>query len=225
MRRDPRAGRRWLGQLALAAMLAACGSAAAAPTGAGANPTQSKGSSKMSADPDVAVVQHALAQDFKVPEAAIKVRLLGVTVPGISVFTASIDPAQLGRHATRTGIVDGGAIYSQTDAMSRVARAWSYGAKRTVPAATVAEVFAVLHSATGGSSTFTSDAALQTFKRVSGPRRAAAAVLPSELTVDGLPAVTYCLTSSARSAPFSVVTAIIKPDFTVELRVQAVNEG
>ncbi len=178
----------------------------------------------MSADQDVAVVQHALAQDFKVPETAIKVRLLGVTVPGISVFTASIDPAQLGRHATRTGIVDGGAIYSQTDAMSRVARAWNYGAKRTVPAATVAEVFAVLHSATGGSSTFTSDAALQTFKRVSGPKRAAAAALPSEITVDGLPAVTYCLTSSARSAPFSVVTAIIKPDFTVELRVQAVNE-
>lgn len=214
-----------LGAVALAVLLAGCGgnAVAAPPPGSGANTTQ-KGSSKM-ADQDVATVQQALARDFKVPETAVKVRLLGVAIPGISAFTASIDPGKLGRHATRTGIVEGGAIYSEAEAMSRVARAWNYGARRTVPAAAVAEVFAALHSATAGCSTFLNDAALQTFKRVSGPKRAAAAALPSETTVDGLPAVTYCLNSSARTIPFSVITAIIKPDFTVELRAQAVNES
>jgi len=36
--------------------------------------------------------------------------------------------------------------------------------------------------------------------------------------------VVYCLTSSARGIPFSVVTAIVKPDFQVELRARPVLE-
>jgi hypothetical protein len=116
---------------------------------------------------------------------------------------------------------------SETDTMSRVARAWKYGAKRTVPPATVAEVFGALHSATAGSSPFIDEDTVQTYKKVAGPKRAAAVVLPTETTIDGYPAVVYCLTSSARGTPFSIVTAIVKPDYPdykVELRVQPVLE-
>jgi hypothetical protein len=177
-----------------------------------------------SSDKDIAVAQHAIAQELGVPEAAVKVRPLDVTVPGITVFSASVDPAKAGRHVTRTGIVEGGKLYTETDAMSRVARAWHYGAKRTVPPATVAQVFGALHNATAGSSPFIDEDTVQTYKKVSGPKRAAAVAMPAETTVDGHPAVVYCLTSSARGTPFSVVTAIIMPDETVELRVQPVLE-
>ena len=63
---------------------------------------------------------------------------------------------------------------------------------------------------------------LDTFKATAYPKQAAAAQLTAETTIDGLPAVTYCITSGARTIPFSVVTAIIRPDFTVELRVQPI---
>jgi hypothetical protein len=173
---------------------------------------------------DTAVAQHAIAQELHVPDTAVKVRPLRVTVPGITVFTAAVDPGKAGRHVTRTGIVDGGAVHSGGDAMSRVARAWGYGARRTVPPATVAQVFGALHNPTADSSAIIDEDTAQTYKKVSGPKRAAAIALPAETTVDGQPAVVYCLTSSARATPFSVVTAIVKPDFTVELRVQPVLE-
>jgi hypothetical protein len=173
---------------------------------------------------DAAVAQHAIAQELHVADSAVKVRPLRVTVPGITVFTAAVDPGKAGRHVARTGIVDGGAVYTGPDAMSRVARAWSYGAKRTVPPATVAQVFGALHNPTADSAALIDDDTAQTYKKVSGPKRAAAVALPTEATVDGHPAVVYCLTSSARGAGFSVVTAIVKPDFQVELRVQPVVE-
>ena len=88
----------------------------------------------------------------------------------------------------------------------------------------MAEVFGALHSATAVSSAFLDEDTVQTYKKVSGPKRAAAVALPTETTVDGDPAVVYCLTSSARGTPFSVVTAIVKPDYKVELRVQPVLE-
>jgi hypothetical protein len=177
-----------------------------------------------STDQDIAVVQRTIAQDLKVPETAVKVRPLRVTVPGIMVFTAAVDPARAGRQVSRTGIVEAGAVYTETEAMSRVARAWNYGAKRTVPPASVAQVFAALHSATAESSTFIDDDTVQTYRKVSGPKRAAAIALPAEITVDGHPAVVYCLTSSARSIPFSIVTAVVRPDFKVELHAQPVLE-
>jgi hypothetical protein len=212
----------------LALCLAACGgSAAAAPAGPGTpgpTMTNTKGTADMTPDQNIAIVQHALAQELGVPETAIKVRLLAVTIPGIAVFSAAVDPGKAGRQVTRTGIVEGGAIYVETDAMSRVARAWHYGASRTVPPATVAQVFGALHSATAGASAFIDDATVQTYKKVSGPKRAAAVALPHETVVDGKPAVVYCLTSSARSIPFSVITAIVTPDYKVELRAQPVLE-
>ena len=201
------------------------GSALAAPPGPGSATTNKKGTAQMSTtEQDTAVAQHAIAQELAVPDTAVKVRPLRVTVPGITVFTAAVDPGKAGRHVTRTGIVDGGAVYSGTDAMSRVARAWGYGAKRTVPPATVAQVFGVLHPPTADSSAIIDEDTAQTYKKVSGPKRAAAVALPAEATVDGHPAAVYCLTSSARETPFSVVTAVVKPDFKVELRVQPVNE-
>lgn len=173
---------------------------------------------------DTAVVQKAIAQELKIATADVKVRPLNVSVPGITVFSAVADPAKAGRNVTRTGIVEGGTIYVETDAMSRVARAWDYGAKRTVPPATVAQVFGLLHSATAESSAFIDADTVQTYKKVSGPKRAAAIALPTETTVDGHPAVVYCLTSSARGTPFSIVTAIVRPDFKVEIRAQPVLE-
>ena len=198
------------------------GMAQAAP----ATPASStKGTAQMASSPqDTATVQRTVAQELKVAPGDVKVRPLKVTVPGITVFTAAVDPGKAGRNVTRTGIVEGGTIYAGTDAMSRVARAWGYGAKRSVPPATVAQVFGALHSETAESSPFLDDDTVQTYKKVSGPKRAAAVALPSETTVDGLPAVVYCLTSGARGTPFSVVTAIVKPDFTVELRAKPVLE-
>jgi hypothetical protein len=207
----------------MALWLAACSNmAVAAP---GTNKTNAKGPAQMaSTEQDTAVVQHAVAQELHVADSAVKVRPLAVTVPGITVFSASVDPGKAGRHVTRTGIVEGGAIYTETDAMSRVARAWHYGAKRTVPAVTVAQVFGALHNATAESSAFIDEDTVLTYKKVSGPKRAAAVAMPAEATVDGLPAVVYSLTSSARGTPFSIVTALVKPDGTVELRVQPVLE-
>lgn len=173
---------------------------------------------------DIATAQHAVAQDLQVADGDVKVRAVSVAVPGITVFLASVNPGKAGRHASRTGIVDGGAVYTETAAMARVARAWGYGAHRSVPPATVAQAFAALHSATAESSAILDADTASTYKQVSGPKRAAAVALPAEATVDGLPAVVYCLTSSARGTPFSVVTAVIKPDFSVELRVAPVRE-
>jgi hypothetical protein len=215
------------GLLVMALWWAACSNnVVAGPAGSpGANKTNAKGTAQMaSTEQDIAVAQRAIAQDLRVAESAVKVRPLHVTVPGITVFSASVDPAKAGRHVSRTGIVEGGTIYTETDAMSRVARAWHYGAKRTVPPVTVAQVFGALHSATAESSAFIDADTVQTYKKVSGPKRAAAVALPEETTVDGQPAVVYCLTSSARATPFSVVTAVVKPDFTVELRAQPVLE-
>ena len=173
---------------------------------------------------DIAIVQAAIAKELELSPDDVKVRPLKVSVPGITVFTASVNPAKAGRSVTRTGIVEGGSIHVETEAMSRVARAWGYGAQRTVPATTVAQVFGALHHATAESSPFIDDDTVRTYKKVSGPKRAAAVAMPVEATVDGHPAVVYCLTSSSRGTPFSVVTAIVKPDFTVEIRAQPVLE-
>jgi hypothetical protein len=177
-----------------------------------------------STEQDIAVAQRAIAQDLGVPESAVKVRPLRVTVPGITVFTASVDPGKAGRHVTRTGIVEAGAIYTETEAMSRVVRAWHYDARRPVPPVTVAQVFGAIHQATAESSAFIDEDTVQTYKKVSGPKRSAAVALPTEATIDGQPAVVYCLTSSARGTPFSIITAVVKADFTVELRAQPVLE-
>jgi len=187
--------------------------------------SNTKGAPQMtSPEQDIATVQRAIAQELKVDDADVKVRPVKVSVPGITVFTASVNPARAGRPVTRTGIVEGGAIYTETEAMSRVARAWGYGPSRTVPATTVAKAFGVLHSATAESSAFVDDDTVQTYKKVSGPKRAAAVAMPKETTVDGNPAVVYCITSSSRSIPFSVVTAVVKPGGKVELRAQPVLE-
>ena len=177
-----------------------------------------------STEQDIETVQRAIAQELKIEPGDVKVRPIKVSVPGITVFTASVHPSKAGRGVTRTGIVEHGAIHVETDAMSRVARAWGYGAKRTVPPTTVAQVFGVLHSATAESSAFIDADTVQTYKTVSGPKRAAAVALPVETTVDGNPAVVYYLTSSARSIPFSRVTAILRPDFKVEIHAEPILE-
>ncbi len=201
---------------------AACGKSPESRAPEGAN---TKGPTQMAAtEPDIAIVKDAIARELKVSADDVKVRPLKVSVPGITVFTASVNPARAGRGVTRTGIVQGGAIHVETEAMSRVARAWGYGAQRTVPATTVAQVFGALHHATAESSPFIDEDTVQTYKQVSGPKRAAAVAMPVETTVDGHPAVVYSLTSSARGTPFSVITAIVKPDFQVELRAQPVLE-
>jgi hypothetical protein len=210
----------------MALWLAACSNTAVAAPGApGANKANAKGTAQMaSTEQDIAVVQRTIAQELQVAAGDIKVRPVNVSVPGITVFSASVNPGKAGRHVTRTGIVEGGTIYTETDAMSRVVRAWHYGAKRTVPPEAVAQVFSVLHNATAESSAFIDEDTVQTYKTVSGPKRAAAAAMPREATVDGHPAVVYCLTSSARGTPFSVVTAVVSPDGKVELRAKPVLE-
>jgi hypothetical protein len=218
-------GLRWLWYAALFSIACGKGPAPRAAEGSDGTGSNTKGAVQMaSPQQDIATVQRALAQELKVAEGDVKVRPLDVSVPGITVFTASVNPAKAGRNVTRTGIVEGGAIHVETEAMSRVARAWGYGAKRTVPPETVAEVFGALHSATAESSPFLDSDTVQTYKKVSGPKRAAAVALPAETTVDGNPAVVYYLTSSSRAIPFSMVTAIVRQGFQVELRAQPVLE-
>ena len=225
-----RAAGRGAGALAARALLAAALLAAACGKSHTARGTESgsgttKGPTQMAAtQPDTAIVADALAKELKVAPGDVKVRPLPVSVPGITVFTASVNPAKAGRPVTRTGIVEGGAIYTETEAMSRVARAWGYGAKRTVPPETVAEVFGALHLATAESSPFIDEDTVDTYRSVSGPKRAAAVAMPKETTADGHPAVVYCLTSASRGTPFSIVTAIVKPDFKVEIRAAPVLE-
>ena len=180
------------------------------------------GTTMASGDKDIELVKKTVAQELKVSPGDVKVRVTDAKAPGVTVFAAAVDPAKAGRNVTRTGVVDGGAIYKETEAMSHVAKAWAYGAKRTVPAATVASVFVALHNATAESSAMTDPDMLDVFKSTANPKQAAAAALPTEAVVDGNPAVVYCLTSSTRSTPFTVVTAIIKPDYQVELRAQPV---
>jgi len=198
----------------------------AAPAGSpDASKTNAKGTAKVAnTEQDIAVAQRAIAQELNVTAGDVKVRPVEVNVPGITVFSASVNPAKAGRGVTRTGIIEGGKLYTETDAMSRVARAWHYGAKRTVPPETVAQVFGALHSATAESSPFIDEDTVQTYKKVSGPKRAAAVAMPKETTVDGQPAVVYYLTSSSRGTPFSAVTAIVKPDGKVEIHAQPVLE-
>jgi hypothetical protein len=201
------------------------GSAGTSAVPAGSAGANTKGPTQMAdTEADVAIVRGAIAKEIKVAPDDVTVRPLEVSVPGITVFTASVSRAKAGRGVTRTGIVQGGSIHVETEAMSRVARAWGYGAQRTVPATTVAEVFGALHNATAESSPFIDEDTVQTYQKVSGPKRAAAVAMPVEATVDGHPAVVYSLTSSSRGTPFSVITAIVKPDYKVEIRARPVLE-
>ena len=182
--------------------------------------TTAKGNAPMSdKQRDIALVQKHYATEFKVDPGDIKVRVdEAVKIPGITLFSAVPDPAKAGRNVHRGGIVEGGAIHVEAEAMQRVARAWSYGAQRTVPATQFAQVMSQLQSSRHGISAILDADTLDVFKSISHPEQAAAAALPKETTVDGLPAVEYCIQSEARSIPFTVVTAIVKPDFQVELR-------
>jgi hypothetical protein len=182
---------------------------------------ETKGDSSMPGPTsDIEIVQARYAQELKIAPADIKVRTpTKIAIPGITLFKASADPKKAGRHVTRNGIVEGGQIYVEKEAMSHVARAWGYGEKRTVSAKDFATVMGILHSATHGSAAITDADTLDVFKSTAHPKQAAAAALPAETTVDGKPAVTYSLTSEG---PLTLVTAIVHPDFHVELQTQPV---
>lgn len=73
---------------------------------------------------DIELVRSQYAREFDVAESDIKVRVEDkVRVPGITVFSAVVNPAKAGRNIYRSGVVDDGAIYTEGDAMMRVARA------------------------------------------------------------------------------------------------------
>ncbi len=172
---------------------------------------------------DIELIQKHYSKQLKVDPSDLKVRVDGaVKIPGITLFSVVANPAKAGRHIHRGGIVEGGAIHIEGEAMQRVARAWQYGAKRTVSVVQFAQVMSQLHNSRHESSTILDADTLEVFKSIAYPSEAAAAKLPTETTVDGLPAVEYCLQSEARSIPFTVVTAIVKPDFQVELREQQI---
>ncbi|ACY15169.1 hypothetical protein [Haliangium ochraceum] len=169
------------------------------------------------------LIRSTYAEKFDVGKDDLRVRIRDkVAIPGITLFAVVADPKKLGRNAGAYGIVEGDAIYVEAEAMQRVARAWKYGSERTVSAADFAYVMAHLHSSRHQSSTLLSDYDVEVFKEVSYPKQAEAAAVPAELEVDGLPAVRYALTSEARSQPFSVVTAVVHPDYRVELRTEAI---
>lgn len=167
-------------------------------------------------------IQKLVAREFGVAPGDVKVEVESEPkTPGLTVFTAYPDEAKLGREAVRTGVYDGAQLLSESAAISAVARAWGYGATRTVAASDVARTFALLHSEKASVSAMLTAGEVQVFKQGAQPKRAAAAALPSEELVDGAPAVRYCIRSSSRAVPFSVVTAIFK-DGGVELRTEAI---
>jgi len=173
-----------------------------------------------SATSDTQIIQAHYAQELKVAPTDIKVRIpTKVAIPGITLFKASADPKKVGRHVTRNGIVEGGEIFVEKEAMARVARAWNYGENRTVSAKDFATVMGILHNAKHGSAAITDADTLDVFKSTAHPKQAAAAALPVETTVDGKPAVQYSLTSEG---PLTIVTAIVHPDFRVELQTQPI---
>ncbi|MBX3252195.1 MAG: hypothetical protein KF901_33785 [Myxococcales bacterium] len=189
--------------------------------GAGGEAPPAKGDASIpGATSDIDIVQAHYARELTVAPADIKVRIpTKVSIPGITLFNASVDPAKAGRPVTRNGIVEGGHVYVAQDAMARVARAWNYGDKRPVSAKDFATVMGILHSATHGSAAITDADTLDVFKSTAHPKRAAAAALPVETSVDGKPAVRYSLTSEG---PLTIVTAIVHPDFRVELQAHPV---
>lgn len=88
-------------------------------------------------------------------------------------------------------VVEGGAVHTGTDAMSRVARAGGYGAKRTVPPSTVAQMFSALNNPTADSAAILNDDTAQTYKkspapsalpRSRSPRRPPSAAIPPSCT-------------------------------------------
>lgn len=167
-------------------------------------------------------IQKLVAKEFGVAPGDVKVDVeREPRTPGLTVFTAYPDEAKLGREAVRTGVYDGAQLLSEGAAISAVARAWGYGTTRTVTASDVARTFALLHSEKASVSAMLTAGEVQVFKQGAQPRRAAAAALPSEELVNGAPAVKYCIRSSSRAVPFSVVTAIFK-DGGVELRTEVI---
>lgn len=186
--------------------------------------TTAKGNAPMGdTQQDIELIKKHYSKQLKVDPGDLKVRIDGaVKIPGVTLFSVAVNPAKAGRHIHRGGIVEGGAIHVEGEAMQRVARAWKYGATRTVSAVQFAQVMSQLHNSRHESSTILDADTLDVFKSMAYPKEAAAAKLPTETTVDGLPAVEYCLQSEARSIPFTVVTAIVKPDFQVELREQQI---
>lgn len=195
-----------------------------APTTSGAHDATagpSGGESSMSAaEGDTALIQAYFAKEFKVDPADVKVRIdKAVAVPGITLFSAQPDPKKVRNQSSQKGILEGGAVYFETEAMSRVLKAWKYGPERTVPAADFARVMAFLHSRSHRVTTYLNQASVDRVRPTLHPGHAAAIAPPKELMVDGLPAVQYSLKSGDRGMPpFSVVTAIVKPDYQIELR-------
>ena len=200
--------------------LAACGNRKSS------TPAVTDGTASTSAgDPEghpMKEIQKQIASQFKVSPGDVEVEaIVEPAVPGLVPFVASLNPQKLGRSASSSGVLDGKKILTERAAMSAVARAWGYGAKRAVSANDVANIFSRIHSERERVRSITSEGMLTSFKANAFPELAAAAQLPSEEIVDGLPAVKYCITSNG-SIPFSVVTAVFKPDFTVDLRVQPI---
>lgn len=142
-----------------------------------------------------------------------------VLVPGITVFVARRGPDAepkiwpRGASFTRGGIVEAGEIYSETEAISRVLRAWDYGKKRTVTATDFAKVAARLYDEESPGAALTDSLSLQIKKRHAAPGIKSRLALPQEVVIDGFPAVKFQI---LRGNPIEV-TVIVRDDFDVDL--------
>ena len=143
-------------------------------------------------------------------------------VPGLTVFEASVDRQDADRGRGLSGVFDGTTITTEAAAMTKIARAWRYGPQRTASASEVARVFGMLHSAEDSASPMIDEETVEEFKALARPAQAAVVHAPQERMIDGLPAVTYFINSDSRALPLSEVTAIVHPDFSVELRTRRV---
>jgi hypothetical protein len=162
---------------------------------------------------DVAMAQAAVAQKRNVPASDIQVTVLkAARVPQTTVFSARVLSEKGKRGSYAFGVVSGGqVVLDKAQAYALVARQWGYGAKRTVPAAEVARVFALLESTAEPAEAVLDEARIKSLP----PKWREFLTLPKETVVDGHPAVEFWVL--APEPPVWQTQVIFLPDGSVKL--------
>jgi hypothetical protein len=162
---------------------------------------------------DVAMAQAAVAQKRNVAASDIQVTVLkAAKVPHATVFSARVLSEKGKRGSYAFGVVSGGQVLlDKAQAYALVAKQWGYGAKRTVPAAEVARVFALLESTAEPAEAVLDEARIKSLP----PKWRAFLTLPKETVVDGHPAVEFWVL--APEPPVWQTQVIFLPDGSVKL--------
>jgi hypothetical protein len=171
------------------------------------------------ANRDVSMVKEYVAQQRKKPSTDVEVKVLAqANVPHTTVFRARL-LSERGRPGSFTvGIVSDGKIITGFDqAAATIAKEWSYGAKRSVPAEKMALVLGWLEGVREPSQAITTTEQLDVVQ----PAWQKFMYLPKETTVEGHPAVQYWVQAPGER-PAWESQAVFLPDGTVKLRIKEI---